>query len=61
MKSFEDIMRQAIKDSQKNSYNLYQKGMSVSNVFANTPDAIIDEGGESGSIDLNFFNELNGF
>lgn len=60
-KSFEDIMRQAIKDSQKNSYNLYQKGMSVSNVFANTPDAIIDEYGEDGSIDLNFFNELNGF
>lgn len=60
-KSFEDIMRQAIKDSQKNSYNLYQKGMSVSNVFANTPDAIIDESGDDGSIDLNFFNELNGF
>ena len=58
--SFEEIMRNAIKDSQRNSHALYQAGISRSDVFENTPDAII-EADNDGSIDLDFFNTLNGF
>ena len=61
-KSYEEIMREAIKNSQKESYILYQTGMSKSDVFNNTPDSMIDtNGNDDGSIDLSFFNNLNGF
>lgn len=61
-KTYEDIMREAIKKSQKESYALYQSGMSKSDVFNNTPDSMIDTNGDDdGSIDLSFFNNLNGF
>lgn len=58
--SYDEIMRNAIKESQRNSFNMYQAGVSKSNIFANTPDAIIEDEND-GSIDLNFFNILNGF
>lgn len=59
--SYDDMMRIAIKNSQKQSYDLYQSGMSKSDVFNNTPDAIIEGYNDGGDIDLNFFNTLNGF
>ena len=50
------------KNSQKESYRLYQSGMSKSDVFNNTPDSMIDTNGDDdGNIDLSFFNNLNGF
>ena len=58
--SFDEIMRNAIKNSQRDSYNMYQAGVSKSDVFMNTPDAIIEEDNE-GNINLDFFNTLNGF
>ena len=58
--SFDEIMRNAIKNSQRESYNMYQAGISKSDVFMNTPDAIIEEQND-GDIDLDFFNTLNGF
>lgn len=58
--SFEEIMRNAIKDAQRQTHTLYQAGISKSDVFENTPDAII-EADNDGSIDLDFFNTLNGF
>ena len=58
--SFDEIMRNAIKDSQRHSHTLYQAGISKSDIFENTPDAII-EANEDGNIDLDFFNGLNGF
>ena len=58
--SFDEIMRNAIKDSQRNSHTLYQAGISKSDIFENTPDAII-EANDEGSIDLDIFNQLNGF
>ena len=58
--SYEEIMRNAIKESQRQSFNLYDAGISKSDVFVNTPDAIIEENPDA-DIDLNFFNELNGF
>ncbi len=58
--SFEEIMRNAIKESQQHSHTLYEAGISKSDVFENTPDAII-EADTDGGIDLDFFNKLNGF
>ena len=58
--SYDEIMRNALKESQRNSFNMYQAGVSKSDVFANTPDAIIEDDNDS-SIDLSFFNTLNGF
>ena len=58
--TFDNIMRNAMKESQRNSFNLYKAGISKSDVFDNTPDAIIEEDTD-GSIDLSFFNSLNGF
>lgn len=58
--SFEEIMRNAIKQSQRDSHTLYQAGISKSDVFENTPDAII-ESDNDGGIDLDFFNTLNGY
>ena len=58
--TFDEIMRNAIKDSQRHTHTLYQAGISKSAVFENTPDAII-EAENDGDIDLDFFNTLNGF
>ena len=49
-----------MKESQRHSFNMYQAGMSKSDVFENTPDAIIEEDND-GSMDLDIFNSLNGF
>ena len=58
--SYDEILRNAMKASQRNSFNMYQAGMTKSDIFANTPDAIIEDD-DNGNIDLNFFNTLNGF
>ena len=61
-RTYDDIMREAITNSQKKSYSMYQSGMISNNIFGNTPEAkIINDIDNNGSIDLNFFNELNGF
>lgn len=59
-KTYEEIMKEAIKNSQKQSYAMHQAGMISNNIFENTPDTVIDEG-DDGNIDLGFFNFLNGF
>ena len=58
--SYNDILKNAMKESQRQSFNMYQAGMSKSDVFENTPEAIIEEDND-GSMDLDFFNSLNGF
>jgi hypothetical protein len=58
--SYDDILRNAMKESQRHSYNMYQAGITKSDIFANTPDAIIEDE-DNGNIDLDFFNTLNGF
>lgn len=60
-RTYDDIMREAIINSQKKSYSMYQSGMINNNIFENTPETKIINDMDSGSIDLNFFNELNGF
>ena len=58
--TFEDIMRNAIKNSQRDSFKMSEAGLSNSDIFTNTPDAIIEENNYD-SMSLDFFNELNGF
>ena len=58
--SYDDILRNAMKESQRHTFNMYQAGMSTSDIFENTPDAIIEEDTDGG-MDLDFFNSLNGF
>jgi len=58
--TFEEIMRNAIKNSQRDSFNMAQSGLTKSSIFENTPDAVIEDDND-GSIDLGFFNTLNGF
>ena len=58
---YEDIMRKALIQSQQESMRLHQKGLIQHNIIESTPDGILEEVRQTGSIDLNFFNELNGF
>ena len=54
-------MRHAMIESQKQTYKLQQSGEIENTIFDHTPDAVMDEIEESNSIDLDFFNSLNGF
>ena len=58
--SYDDILKNAMKQSQRESFTMYNAGISKSNVFENTPDAIIEEDND-GNIDLDIFNSSNGF
>lgn len=60
--SYEDILRQAIMESQKKSQELATHGVVTESDYLNTPEHQI-EGYEpnQGSIPLDFFNEINGF
>ena len=58
--SYNEILKNAMKESQRESFNMYQAGISKSDIFENTPDAIIEEDND-GYIDLDIFNSLNGF
>ena len=58
--SYNDILKNAMKESQRQSFNMYQAGMAKSDVFENTPEDIIEEDND-GNMDLDFFNSLNGF
>lgn len=59
--TWEDLMRHAMIESQKQTYKLQQSGEIENTIFDHTPDAVMDEIEESNSIDLDFFNSLNGF
>lgn len=60
-KTYEQIMRDAIKQSQRESYNMHQAGIISNNIFENTPDAVVDNIVDDSNMDLDFFNTLNGF
>lgn len=61
-KEWERAMREALKESQKQSYQIHQAGISKNLLFENTPEAVIEEEfEEGGEIELDFFNTINGF
>lgn len=61
--NYEEMMRQAIIKSQQQSYQLYQRGLVKNDLIERTPDGLLEEYDDamSGSIDMGFFDELNGF
>lgn len=54
-----EIMKAAINQSQKHSYQMFQAGTIQNTVFHNTPEAIIDTYEDEGSIPLDFFSSIN--
>lgn len=59
--NWERNMMQAMANAQKDTYRLYKAGEIQNSIFDHTPGATIEEIEESGSIDLDFFNNINGF
>lgn len=58
---YEKIFREALIQSQEQSKNLAKsKAIKSSNFYNNTEQYILDDD-DSGSLDLNIFNSLNGF
>lgn len=58
--TWDELLKNAIKNSQKESYSLHKKGLVDDNVFAYS-DNSIDDSDYDDDIDLNMFNGLNGF
>lgn len=58
--NFELLMTQAVAQSQRESMNLYKKGLVHNTLLENTQDGLIDEIFENqGSIPMSFFDEIN--
>lgn len=58
---WERMMKEASINAQKETYKLYKAGEIKNTVFDNTPDVVMDQYENEGSIDLDFFNTLNNF
>ena len=61
--NYEEMLRNAIAQSQKESMQLSRKGLVTNRTFSNTPKELIDDYFEDDNSDINLsiFNELNGF
>lgn len=59
--NYEELMRRAIEKEQSASYKLQKKGLIGDSIFDSSPDVALDNFEDNlGSINLSFFNELNG-
>ena len=58
---WETMMKNAIFQSQKETYKLYQGNYIENTAFNNTPEALMDSYDDEGNIPLDFFSEINGF
>ena len=57
---FEKIMREAMKESQKQTYKLHQHGQVENTIFDSTPETVLDDYEyQQGSLDMDLFDELN--
>lgn len=59
--NYEELMRQAIINSQRESFVMQQKGLINNSVIEDTPEGILDELYMDDEIDMSFFDEMNGF
>ena len=59
--NWEDIMKDAIMKAQQETYKMHQSGQIQNTIFDNTPEAVIEDYEENGSIPLDFFSEINKF
>lgn len=58
---WELMMKEAIRNSQKQTFDMKQKGVIENTIFDHSSEAIVEDYDESGSIDLDFFNTLNNY
>ena len=56
---WETMMKSAIQQSQKQSYQMYQSGNVSNSVFDKSVDAMVESYEEDGSIPLDFFSSIN--
>lgn len=59
--NWNDMMRNAIQQSQKMTYDLSHAGFVENTIFDNTPEAVLEDYDDVGSIPLDFFSSINGF
>ena len=59
--NYNEMMKEAQRQAQIDSYNLHKAGVAQSDVLSNTPDVVFDDVSESGEIPLDFFSALNNF
>lgn len=59
--NYKELMRQAIINSQRESFVMQQKGLINNSVIEDTPEGILDELYMDDEIDMSFFDEMNGF
>lgn len=57
---WETMMKNAIKQSQQETFKLSQSDLLDDTVFDHTPKSVIEEFDDTGSIPLDFFSEMNG-
>lgn len=58
---WENTMREAMINAQKETYKLHQAGEISNTIFDATPETMMNQYEDEGEIDLNFFNSLNNF
>lgn len=58
--NYEEMMRQAIIESQRQSMTLQQHGLVRNKVLESTPDGLLDDLYYDNDMDMSFFDELNG-
>ena len=57
---WETMMKNAIKQSQQETFKLSQSDLLDDTVFDHTPKSVIEEFDDTGNIPLDFFSEMNG-
>lgn len=58
---YQAMMAKAIREAQQQTLALSKKKLINNQILDNTPDDVLDDMYDEGSIPLDFFNELNGF
>ena len=57
--NWEDMMREAIQKSQRETFKMFQGGHVQNTIFDNTPDTVIDDYESDGVIPMDFFTTIN--
>lgn len=55
-----EILRQTMLKSQQESLKLFKKGLVNNELYANTPEEILEDSYDEGYIGMDFFSEING-
>ena len=58
---WEDIMRNAILQSQKQTFQMHQTGNITNTVFSNSVDSVVESYEDDGAIPMDFFSSINNY